>query len=337
MSAIKRSFTAVLALPLLLALPACGDKKPKEAAKDAKPKVEKVENKPLSTLFTGKKVTIPAPYGALKFGMTKAEAKAAMPELPEDGTIKLPEYEGTWFNTGVDSDSNELSRVYFTAPRAEVLKLMTAQWGPPQTAKDLSEEVLWWFNPEAELRASLSAASSDGEAHVEFTHYWPATKFLGEGPGLGFEKPAPLLGLSLADYNAKYGEWIERLSEADAAKRQAEIKKFAGAKAGALMGKPSASMDLNFPPLEWGKYWTRVYPSWSEKGTIDRYWFSVEFESHPEAKAELMALMVKKWGEPKEEEKYGDKLLVFSEEPFITVEEDTISKAWKVYVEPKRD
>ena len=48
-----------------------------------------------------------------------------------------------------------------------------------------------------------------------------------------------------------------------------------------------------------------------------------------------MARLKKKWGEPKEEEKYGDKLYVFGEDPRIEVKEDTISNKWDISVEPK--
>jgi hypothetical protein len=334
MQAIKRSIAAVFALPLLLALSAC-DKKSDEETKDEKPKVEKKE---LSTLFTGDKVTLPPPFAGLKLGMTEDEGKAAAPKM-DDGDIKPEEYPDLWFKADFDRETKKLDRMYFNMPKDEAVKLMTAQWGPPQKGTDLGKEVLWWFNPEAELRASLGESFTDGEAHIEFTHYWPLAKLLGDtGPELAFQKDAPLLGLTVADLDAKYGAYVKKESEEEAKKNQEDIKKMAGEEAGALMGKPTASVDLEYPPTEWGKYWTPIHLSWSDDGKIERAWFGIDFEPNPAAKDEIMAFFKKKWGEPKvETEKYSDDTIyVFSEEPFIKIEEDTISGKWDISIEPKR-
>jgi hypothetical protein len=333
MYALKRSIAAVLALPLLIALPACDKKKEEEKKEEEKPKVEKKE---ISTLFTGDKVTLPAPFGGLKLGMTLDEGKAAAPGMADDGDIKTEEYEDVWFKADFDDDTKKLSRVYFNLPKAEAVKLMTAQWGEPKKATEYDKEMLWWFNPEAELRVSIGDSFTDGEAHVEFTHYQPVAKFLGEGPEIEFQKAAPLLGLTIADLDSKYGAWIKKTTEEEAAQRKADIEKFAGAEAGAAMGKPTADVDLEYPPTEWGKYWTPVHFMWSDDGKINRVWFAIDYEAHPEARDEIMALLKKKWGEPKEEDEYGDKIYVFSEEPFIKVEDDDISKAWDIFIEPKR-
>lgn len=334
MHAIKRSIAAVLAVPLLLALPACDKKKEEEKKEEEKPKVEKKE---LSALFTGDKVTMPPPFGSLKLGATFDENKGAAPGMADDGDIETEEFpDSVWFKASFDDDTKRLTRVYLNMPKAEAVKLMTAQWGEPKKGEDMGKEVLWWFNPEAELRVSL-ADSGDTDAHVEFTHYWSVEKFLGaEGPELAFQKDAPLLGLSAADLEAKYGSWIKKTSAEEAAKQKEDIEKLAGAEAGALMGKPTADIDLEYPPTEWGSYWTPVHFMWTDEGKIDRVWFGIDFEPHPAAKDEIMALLEKKWGEPKEEEEYGDKVYVFSEEPFIKVEEDTISKKWDIFIEPKR-
>jgi hypothetical protein len=336
MQAIKRSLAA-LALPLLLAAPAC-DKKSEGDKQDEAP--AKVEKKELSTLFTGDKATLPGPFGALKLGMSEDEGKAALPNM-DDGDIKSEEYPDVWFKADFDKETKKLTRVYFNLPKAEAVKLMTAQWGEPQKATEYDKEVLWWFNPEAELRASLSDSFTEGEAHVEFTAYWPIVKFLGEGPELAFQKDAPLLGLTVAELDSKYGQWVKKESEAEAAKNQEQIKNMMGeenkAEVGALMGKPTASIDLEYPPLEWGKYWTPVHFMWTDDGKINRVWFGIDFEPNPAAKDEIMALLKKKWGEPKEEEELGDKVFVFSEEPFIKVEEDTITKKWDIFIEPKRE
>ena len=62
---------------------------------------------------------------------------------------------------------------------------------------------------------------------------------------------------------------------------------------------------------------------------------TVPFEGEEGAADRMMAAMKKVWGEPKEEEKYGKKLFVFSEEPFITVE-DSIGRSWEIEKQAKR-
>lgn len=330
MYAIKRSLAAALALPLFMSLPACGKSDSDKPAEEVKPKVEKLDP---ATLFAGDKVTMPPTYGALKLGMTQAEAKAAMAELPEDGTIKSEAYADIWFNTDFDDDTTKLSRVYFSLPKADAIKFATEKWGAPQEGTDLDAKVQWWFNPADNLRASIGDSFSEGEAHVEFSSYMPLAQFIGEGKEIAFEKDAPLLGLTPADLDAKYPKWVKKESVEDAKKSQEDIAKLAGEDAKALMGKPTASIDLEYPPTEWAKYWTNVHLSWTDEGKLERFWFGIDFEPHPAAKDEIFALFKKKWGEPKEEEEYGDKIFVFSEDPRIEVEEDTISNKWDVTVE----
>ncbi|PRP92164.1 hypothetical protein ENSA5_51110 [Enhygromyxa salina] len=330
---LQRSRAAVLALPLLLTLPACG-KDDKKADEDTKTEAEapKVEKKDPATLFTGDKVTMAPVYGAIKLGMTQEEAKAAMPELPEDGTIKSEAYPEIWFNTDFDDETKKLSRVYFSLPKADAIKFATEKWGAPKEGTDLDKKVQWWFNPDDKLRVSIADSFTEGEAHVEFTSYEPMVQLLGEGKEIAFEKDAPLLGLTPADLDAKYAGFVKKESEEEAKKSQEDIAKLAP-EAKAVLGKPSASIDLEYPPTEWAKYWTPVHLSWSDEGKIERFWFGIEFEPHPPAKDEIFALLKKKWGEPKEEDDYGDKLFVFSEDPRIEVKEDTISGKWDIFVE----
>jgi hypothetical protein len=304
MHASSRSIAAILALPWLLALPACGDK-PSDQSKEQAAKIEKQEP---ATLFRGDAVTLPPPFAGLRLGMDREQAKAAAPSMDDDD-IRSAEYPDIWFKADFDKDSKQLTRVYFNLAKDQAIALMSAQWGPPKQATAYDKEVLWWFNPEAELRVSVSDSFTDGEAHVEFTRYWPVETFLGEGPELAFQADAPLLGLSREELMAKYGAWVKRADD---------------------------DLDLEYPPLEWGKYWTPVHFSWTDDGKIRRVWFSLEFGPHPDAKQQIFALLKRKWGEPREEDEYGTKILVFSEQPFIKVEDDELSNQWDVFVEPGR-
>jgi hypothetical protein len=341
MHAIKRSLGSLaislalplLTLPLLFGVAGC-DKKPEAETKDAKPAVEK---KDPATLFTGDKVTLPGVLGGITLGMTQEQAKAAKADLPDDGTIKTEEYPDIRFNCDFDDDSKKLTRMYFSLPKADAIKFATEKWGEPKKGSDLGKEVLWWFNPEGKLRVSVADSFSEGESYVEFTAYIPVADLLGaEGKELAFAKDAPLLGLTAADLEAKYVPFIKKESEEEAKQNQEDIAKLAGEEAKALMGKPTASIDLEYPPTEWAKYWTPIHLSWSDEGKIERFWFGIDFEPHPAAKDELMAFFKAKWGEPTEEEEYGDKLFVFSQDPRIEVKEDTITNKWDITVEPPK-
>lgn len=340
MHAIKRSLASLalplLTLPLLFGIAACDkDKKAEEDSKDAKPVVEK---KDPATLFIGDKVTLPELLGKLTLGMTQEQAKAAMPELPEDGTLKPEAYEDMRFYVNFDDDTKKMTRIYFNMPKADAVKLATAKWGEPKKGTDLGKEVLWWFNPEGKLRVSVADSFSEGEASIEFTAYMPVNDLLGaEGKDLAFAKDAPLLGLTVADLEAKYAPFLKKESEEEAKKSQEDLAKFAGEDVKALMGKPTASVDLEYPPTEWAKYWTPIHLSWSDEGKIERFWFGIDFEPHPAAKDELLAFFKTKWGEPtteKEHGDFGDDIFVFSQDPRIEVKEDTISNKWDITVEP---
>jgi hypothetical protein len=342
MYAIKRSLARSLALPLLtlpllLGVAACDkDKKPEGDSADAKPVVEK---KDPATLFTGDKVTLPPVMGTIALGMTQEQATAAMPGLPEDGTIKSEEYPDLRFHCSFDDDTKKLTRMYFNMPKPDAIKFVTAKWGEPKKGTDLGKEVLWWFNPEAKLRASVSDSFSEGEASIEFTAFMPVNEFLGADKDLAFAKDAPLLGLTVPEVEAKYAAVLKKKSEEEAKKDAEDLAKFAGEEAKALMGKPKASVSLEYPPTEWGSYWTPVHLSWSDEGKVQRYWFGIDFEPHPAAKDELMAFFKTKWGEPVQEKEYGDfgdDVFVFSQDPRIVVKEDTISNKWDISVEPPK-
>jgi hypothetical protein len=243
------------------------------------------------------------------------------------------------FHLSFDDDTKKLTRMYFNMPKADAVKLVTAKWGEPKKATDLGKEVLWWFNPEGKLRVSVADSFSDGEASIEFTAYLPVKDFLGEGKELAFAKDAPLLGLTVADLEAKYGTFVKKESEEEAKKNQEGIAKLAGEDVKAIMGKPTASIELEYPPTEWASYWTPVHLTWSDEGKITRFWFGIDFEPHPAAKDELMAFFKAKWGEPTQEKEYGDfgdNVFVFSQDPRLVVKEDTISNKWDITVEPPK-
>lgn len=316
-------------LPLYASLPllACdkGEREADDEAHLAALAPPPVEARELSTLFMGDAPTLPGPLAKLRLGSTLEASKQAWPELPACESLDDPAYEGVSFSWSFDAKT-QLARARFTLAKAEAVEAATEAWGEPQRGEGLGKEILWWFNPATGLRAAISDGFGD-EAQVEFTPYMPVSVFLGEGPELAFEAGKPLLGMSQAELARSYAEVLTDASREDSAT----------AEAAALMAKPEASTHLDFPPLEWGEDSTRVNFLWTEEGTISHAWFKLDFEPHPAARDELFTLLEAKWGEAEQEDDYGDTLFVFSEEPFISVEEDTISGGWDIFMEPKRD
>lgn len=333
----KRPHAAIsLGLFALVLATAC-DKKEEPAKTDAK-ETKKAESKPLADLIVGKAVELPAPLAKLTFGMAPAEAEKVLPGITE----KLVDLEGfddvSAGSFSVDKgDSKALTslRISFPKEAGDVEKMVTEKWGAPRKVTELGDTVLVWFNPEKGLRARLKKSFGDG-MDLEFSAYMPFEKLLGtDKTKFGFEK-TPLLGLNLAGLQKDYGDVLEVLTKEQAEKKREEMKKMFGDQIDQL-GEAQASTDIHLLPTELESYHTTVWPTFNkETGLIESVRFTVPFEGEEGAADRLMATMKKVWGEPKEEEKYGSKIWVFSEEPFITVE-DSIGRAWEIEKQAKRN
>jgi hypothetical protein len=311
--------------------------KGEEAKPDAK--AEKVvEKKPTGDLFPGKAVELPPPLAKLTFGMVNAEAEKAFPGITE----KLVDVEGypgiSAGSFSIDKGDTEVLasvRLSFPKESEDIEKLLTEKWGAPRKIKDLDETVLTWFNPEKGLRARLKNSFGDGK-DLEFSPYMPFDKLIGTDKAkFGFEK-TPLLGLDLAGLSKDYGDVLEVLTKEQAEKKREEMKAMFGDKIDQL-GEAQASTDIHLLPTELESFRTTVWPRFNkETGLIESVRFTIPFDTEEGAADRLMGQMKKVWGEPKEEEKYGSKRWVFSEEPFITVE-DSIGKSWEIEKQVKRD
>ncbi|MEX1363510.1 MAG: hypothetical protein AB1Z98_10310 [Nannocystaceae bacterium] len=287
---------------------------------------------PVALLKATKTPELPGPLATLAFGMTADEAKKAAPSL-EDGRKFLDEYGGAYFSYYVPDDTGKLNRASLQIEGADMAKLLTEAWGEPKKGEDLGKPKFFWFNEAKKMRATVSQGYGQ-EDEVQFEAYLPAQELLGDGKAtLGFEKAdRPLLGATREQFIKSYADVLETLTEEEAEKKLKELEKLAGNDLSAL-GPDAASSNIDLLPTEYGSELTRVYPNFADDGTIDRFRVGIDFEPVPEAKEEILALIKAKWGEPTEEEKYGDTILVFSEDPRVTVKEDTISKKWDVEVE----
>jgi hypothetical protein len=336
-TAMNRPNAAILLCGLFaLALTTACDKEPPKSDTDTKE--TKKESKPIAELIQGKAVELPAPLAGLTFGMTKADAEKAMPGIT-DKLVDLEGFDdvsaGSFSTDKGDTEVLTSVRISFPKEAGDVEKTITEKWGAPRKLKELDEPVMAWFNPEKGLRARLKKGFGDG-MDLEFSAYMPFEKLIGtDKTKFGFEK-TPLIGLDLAGLNKDYADVLEVLSKEQAEKKREEMKKMFGDQID-MLGEAQASTDIILPPTELESYRTTVWPTFDkETGKIESVRFTVPFEGEEGAADQLMATMKKVWGEPKEEEKYGNKVWVFSEEPFITVE-DSIGRAWEIEKQAKRD
>jgi hypothetical protein len=89
---------------------------------------------------------------------------------------------------------------------------------------------------------------------------------------------------------------------------------------------------LDLPPTEYGRHFTRINIEFDDDGKVKRYRIKLSYKGFPAAKDEILAQLIARWGEPKQEEEYGKTNLVFGETPRIVVKEDDIGKGWDLSI-----
>jgi len=123
---------------------------------------------------------------------------------------------------------------------------------------------------------------------------------------------------------------LEASAEKNAA-QMAAIQKFAGTKAD--LGASQASIDLIYPPTEYGSDQTKVYLNF-QKGKLYRYMFDVGYEGSAQQKDDVLALTTKTYGKPKPKKDFSTTYLVFRKSPTVKLEDKSgFLKAWSFIVE----
>lgn len=325
---------------LSLALLGGCDGEKKDDSKETKTEEKKPAKKPMAELFPGKNVEMPPPLAALKFGSSEEDAEKAVPGIT-DKLVDLEEYEGDISAGSFSTDRGPAKvlvsmRLSIPTKGDELKTMLTEKWGEPKEQTDLGKTVYAWYNPENGLRARLKDSFSADQKDLEYSAYMPFEKLIGTDKAkFGFENE-PLLGMDLEGLTKNYGDVLEKLTKEEAEKKREEMKKMFGDKVD-MLGEAQASTDIHLLPTELESFTTTVWPTFDkETGKIKSVRFTVPFEGQEGFDKELMETMKKVWGEPKEEEKYGKKRWVFSEEPFIVVE-DSIGRAWEIEKLAKRD
>ncbi|HEY7376705.1 MAG TPA: hypothetical protein VIF57_31390 [Polyangia bacterium] len=321
----RRRYFAVL----LLSLSASACKQPERhdplAVDPAAAPAPSKPKKPLAELFSAKAPTFPAFFNGVTPGMTVEEAQKKIPGLDKDLRLELPDYD-TRASLFANDDKRILT-MSFSAGK-DALALATTAWGKPTVIKETGRDVNVWFNPEAKVRAKKEATEYSG---VTLQSYIPATELLGsDKAGPAFQKAHPLIGMTADDVRKHYAANVLETSAEKNAATLAAAQKFAGTHAN--LGASQASIDLVYPPTEYGAYDTKVH-LYFDKGKVNRYTFGVEFEPSPQQKEDVLALLKKTYGEPKKVKDFSHTLLAFRKAPTIKVEDDSIMKRWSFTVE----
>lgn len=334
----SRLFLSTVAASFAL-LGACDGSNDSTEAKGPTPETKPAKT-PLAELFPADAPRLPPPLADLKLGGSEAEAEAVLPGITT-ALVELDNYEG---GVAAGSFSTErgpakvLVAMRLSVPtKGDALQTMlTERWGQPEKQVELGKDVFTWYNPNEGLRVRLKKSFSPDKKDLEYSAYLPFEALIGTEPArFGFETE-PLLGLDLAGLNQHYGDVLEKLTKEQAEKKREKMKAMFGDRVD-MLGELQASTDIHLLPTELESFTTTVWPTFDkDTGTIERIRFTVPFEGQEGFDDVLMAAMKKAWGEPKEEQKLGKTRWVFSESPFIVVE-DSIGRAWEIEKSVRRE
>ena len=145
-----------------------------------------------TTAALGKTIGLFGKLANLKWGMTEAEVKAALPELAdaEHALEFTPEYE-----------RGKLARVEVKSTSfARMAELAAEAWGKGTVAKGILGEETYWFSPATHTRAV--AKSSE----ITIGEYLPLEELLGPDKTQLAIFPKPVWGVSIEDVKATYGD-----------------------------------------------------------------------------------------------------------------------------------
>ena len=305
---------------------------PAESAKPAK--------QPLTADFFGKSVALPGELAKLQWNMTADEARKAAPDIApkKDGAYDLAhdaKIDGVTYGVGLGDKTNRIDKLSLQL-KPEARALIEQAWGPGKPAKDsIGRERTVWFNPDTGWRASLEPGFGK-DVNLELRPYLPVAKLLGDAPDkLGFA-PDGVLGATIEELRQRFPTTLVETDEATAQAQQDQMAKATGIDVAKKVGKAQANVRLDLPPTEWGQFWTRVQLHFGKTGKVEDLWFDIPYGDHEPAKEELRALFEQHWGKPKKGKWIVTDVDVYrAKDPWIAVEDNTITKAWGVHVQPK--
>ncbi len=257
---------------------------------------------PLTQDFFGKEIAPLSALANVKVGMTEAQVLAAVPQFPTivSSLVKAGP-DGVLMSVYIPKSSGVVQSTRMTLPPAATEMLIKA-WGPPVAiTNNIKQKRNVWFNPKTGIRAIAEADDILEQISIVFDTYLPYAQMLGDDKDTLAFLPKPVLDLTAEEIKAAYAA---NLAKDD-------------------------SLRLSFPPTEYAMYETRVN-FFINEGKARNVRFSIPYEGRDGAKAEILAFMKKKWGEPTVATDYDKSLIFRAAAPVIKVKDDTIMKAWDI-------
>lgn len=249
--------------------------------------------KPLATLF-GARPALPAPAAGLVLGTKKADAAKALPALFARGGLEVPEYPGVKFEAIVPGGDGPVTALRVKLPAADARAMLTTAWGAPVVGKHLDQEVLYWFDDAAGVRAQLKQTFKPEVVDLELDRYIPAKQLIGPAKDrFGFESTT-LFGATPEAVEAAYKDYV-----GDPADR-----------------KPD-SVTLRLLPTEYSGI--TFVQNKITAGKITQVHFSIPYDDHEDYHQALLAAVEAKWGKPIATDNL---YMTFQKKPRILVEDN---------------
>lgn len=176
-------------------LAACGKEGSNE--KPTSKKSDRPTNTDVASLFIGTTVTLPPEIAKAAFDAKKTEVLKTLGE--DTGYVSSKTHADVSYDLDF-SRADNLERISVSTRGTKLEAILTKQWGPPVK---LEKGQLFWFNPEANVRAWLKDASAE---RVSFSPYESLQTLLGgKGFELAFAKGKPLFGATPDELHAAWG------------------------------------------------------------------------------------------------------------------------------------
>jgi len=234
--------------------------------------------KPFRADLFGARVGPPGPLAAIKTTSTIEEVKK-LPGVLIQREMVLAE----GVSAVVEPNRTAgVGRIRITLS-SEARDMVVKAWGPPKQVRKDGRDVEVWHDPDSGWRAILEKDAARARVfQLRLEPYLPVARLLGDGPDIA-ALPMPLMGKPEAEVRAAF-PWAAR-------------------------GRDGRSLDVLLPPSEWESYDTRVQVV-PTGGKVTGVSIDLAYGT-PEARDEILGLLKKKWGEPKQVESGGRKTWVF--------------------------
>jgi len=268
--------------------------------------IEYVPYHVLTSEFFGAHVVPPGELANLRIGMKIADARKLAPGPVDVRAGIATGVDGVREYVAIDDKTGTVRSIYLNLPQ-HAEDLIAEAWSEGWRATEpVGKTVLVWPDPTTGWRATLRDAL--GYSHdLAYDNYLPAAQLFGDQPDQLDGLPEPVLGKPIDDVKRAYKDAVAAQGD---------------------------HLVLTLLPTEWERSATRITLV-AAGGVVKRMTFALPWRPHPEARATLLELFKRKWGEPRARTRDDDAraVLVFrDDDPHVEVLEDTEHGAWKIEI-----